>query len=190
MKIRQVIKWLNKNYPDIKIITKGNRTDTKVLKLADNREVKINFNMHTEGFGCIITDDQEKPLVGKYNAVVVLFNYKKDIDNIATLLHEVGHYITPQEEGAALQNEINAWEGAFKLSEKLGLPVTRKVKGFANICLNSYIKTYGLSEDHRKALIELGLRKNRKSCDHKENKPFYVKDVLSKNNFKNIHNVS
>ena len=171
MKIRQVIKWLNKNYPDIKIITRGNRTDTKVLKLKDNLEVKINFNMLPQGYGCLLTDYQEKPLVGKYKGVVVLYNYKKDSDSIAVLLHEVGHYITPREEGAVLQNEINAWEGAFKLSEKLGLPVTRQVKVFANICLNGYIKMYGLSEDHRKVLIKLGLRKNRKSGDHKEN-PF------------------
>lgn len=113
MQLRTLIRWINKNYPEVLIIRRGSNPDKRVLRLPKDGRVTIDFSCQPKGHGSILSNTDRKYVYNNYEKVIILFDYVNIRKNIWTLLHELGHHTSVQLKDNIIQNEINAWEDAF-----------------------------------------------------------------------------
>ena len=147
MNFEELCLWVEATYPEVKVfVNKDHSVSLEVYCEGECNSVNVSSPSEVGGVtqAAILNNEEGKTLTyfgEEYLALIIIIPSDKEEENIASLLHELGHHIECQK-GNVLYKEIRAWQGAKKLYDKLNLTWSYVVNKYVEYCLSTYI------EDH------------------------------------------
>ena len=146
MDSKQVIKWIETNFLDVRVYESRDGGEV-------GQGITVDWDAQKNHASYLSFTDNE----GKLSKKIIVWDFDEDHFKVLALLHELGHHTENQQEGKVVYNEIQAWKGCFKWYKHLGLEITKDLLYKASTWLSSYLKVYGYSEDNNQDMKDLGM---------------------------------